>query len=313
MTNVSHQKKTLMTRPSVLCPIDFSDPSRAALAYAAAIADHFAARLTVLTVDDPLLAEAAANAGLVPSLADETQQEIQRFCTEVLGEQITGPKQLESRVRTGKPAVEILREARETGTDLIVMSSRGHTGVRKMFFGSTTERVLRETSVTVLVTPPQRPSGQALTDIARHVSRVLAPVDLTSASPRQVWFAARIAETLSIPLLIAHVVEPIRIPTRVRFALPGADSTRRALAEEKMDEIAASLPGHLKIETIVLGGDPADEIVKLSEARHVNLIVMGLHSSEPFGPRMGSVTYRVVALTRTLVLALPPTPEPHAT
>lgn len=302
-----------MTRPSVLCPIDFSDPSRAALAYAAAIAVHFAARLTVLTVDDPLLAEAAATAGLVPSLAQETEQELHRFCTEVLGERIMGPKQLESRVRTGKPAVEILRAARETATDLIVMSSRGYTGVRKMFFGSTTERVLRETSVPVLVTPPERPQGQSLTDVARHVSRVLVPVDLTSASSRQVSIAARIAEALSIPLLIVHVVDPIPIPIRVRFALSGADSARRALAEEKVDEIAASAVGHPKIETIVLGGDPADEIVKLSEARHANLIVMGLHSSEPCGPRMGSVTYRVVALTRTLVLALPPTPEPHTT
>jgi nucleotide-binding universal stress UspA family protein len=37
------------------------------------------------------------------------------------------------------------------------------------------------------------------------------------------------------------------------------------------------------------------------------LIVMGLHSSELLGFRMGSVTDRVVALTRTLVLAVPPT------
>lgn len=302
-----------MTIQSVLCPIDFSDPSRAALAYGALIADHFSARLTVLAVDDPLLAEAAATAGIVPSLAEETHRELQRFCTEVLGERITGSKHLEFRVRTGKPAVEILREARETATDLTVMSSRGHTGVRKMFFGSTTERVLRETSVAVLVTPPERPRAQALIGVARHVSRVLAPIDLTTASPRQVFIAARIAEELSIPLLIAHVVDPISIPSRVRFALPGAESTRRALAEERVEEIATSVTGQLKIETLVLGGDPADEIVKLSEARHANLIVMGLHSSEPFGPRMGSVTYRVLALTRTLVLAVPPTPKPQTT
>ena len=54
-----------MTGPSVLCPVDFSEPSRAALVYAAAIADHFAVRLTVLAVDDPLLAEATANAGFI--------------------------------------------------------------------------------------------------------------------------------------------------------------------------------------------------------------------------------------------------------
>ena len=296
-----------MSGPTVLCPIDFSEPSRAALVYAAAIADHFAARLLVLAVDDPLLAEAAANAGLMPSLAEETEQELQRLCRAVLGQPIPGPKQLELHVRIGKPAVEILRHARETAVDLIVMSSRGHTGVRKMLFGSTTERVLRETFVPVVVTPPDVPASQSLSDIARQVSRVLAPVDLTAASTPQVAIAAAVARALSVPLLIAHVQEPVAIPVRVRLALAGADASRRARAEERMQEIVAAVAAHVKTETLVLSGDPADEVVKLTDVRHANLIVMGLHSSELLGPRMGSVTYRVLALTRTLVLAVPPT------
>jgi len=295
-----------MNGPSVLCPVDFSDSSRAALVYAAAIADHFATRLTVLAVDDPLLAEAAAAAELVPSLAEETEHELQRVCRAVLGQPVPGPKQLELRVRIGKPATEILREARETATGLIVMGSRGHTGVRKVFFGSTTERVLRETFVPVLVTPPDRPTGHSLTDFARQVSHVLAPVDLTAASHRQVSVAATIAQALSVPLLIAHVLEPIVIPTRVRLTLAGTDTSRRERAEERLHEIVASAAGHVSTETLVMGGDPAEEIVKLRDARHANLIVMGLHSSELLGPRMGSVTYRVIALSRGLVLAVPP-------
>lgn len=294
-----------MTGSSVLCPVDFSEPSQAALVYAAAIADHFAVRLTVLAVDDPLLAEATATSGFM-SLAQETEQELERFCKTVLGERITGPKQLQLRVRTGKPVVEILHEARAISAGLIVMSSRGQTGIRKMFFGSTTERVLRETPVMVLVTPPERPPDQSLTALAHHVSRVLAPVDLTSASPPQLSIAAAIAAALSVPLLVAHVLEPIAIPVRVRMTVSGIDATRRSRAEEQMQELAASLTAPPRIETLVVAGDPADEIVKLSDARHTNLIVMGLHSSELFGPRIGSVTYRVLALTRTLVLAVPP-------
>ena len=118
--------------------------------------------------------------------------------------------------------------------------------------------------------------------------------------------AAAVAQALSVPLLIAHVLEAVAIPTRVRLAFAGADASRRARAEEMMQEIVASVAAHVKTETLVLSGDPADEIVKLTDARHANLIVMGLHSSELLGPRMGSVTYRVLALTRTLVLAVPP-------
>jgi nucleotide-binding universal stress UspA family protein len=54
-------------------------------------------------------------------------------------------------------------------------------------------------------------------------------------------------------------------------------------------------------------GDPAEEIAKFAQSRHAGLIVIGLHASPLSGPRMGSVTYRVLCLTRTLVLALPPT------
>ena len=44
-------------RPSILCPIDYSDASAGALRYAAAIAEHFVTRLIVLTVEDPLLTD----------------------------------------------------------------------------------------------------------------------------------------------------------------------------------------------------------------------------------------------------------------
>ena len=295
-----------MSATSLLCPIDFSDPSRAALLYARAIADHFGARLTLLAVDDPLLVEAAVSVGLVPSLSDETMQELRRVGADVFDRPHGGDTTVDFRVRTGKPAVEILREAREIAADLIVMSSRGHTGVRKMFFGSTTERVLRETTVPVLITPIERPRGQSLEEMARHVGRILVPLDLSEASPDQLAVAAAIAQALSVPLLVAHVVEPMVIPMRVRLAMSGANAVRRTNAEDTLADLVRSIPETVKTETLVVSGDPAEEIVKLTEVRHANLIVMGLHSTEPFGPRMGSVTYRVLSLTHTLVLALPP-------
>ena len=54
-----HWRPAMNVRPSILCPIDFSEASAGALRYAAAIASHFATRLIVLTVEDPLLTEAA--------------------------------------------------------------------------------------------------------------------------------------------------------------------------------------------------------------------------------------------------------------
>jgi Universal stress protein family len=53
-------------------------------------------------------------------------------------------------------------------------------------------------------------------------------------------------------------------------------------------------------------GDPAEELAKVARDRQAGLVVMGLHGSPLLGPRMGSVTYRMLCLLPTLVLALPP-------
>ncbi len=51
----------------------------------------------------------------------------------------------------GKAHVEIIRYAREKNIDLIVMSSHGLTGLEHVLFGSTAERVLRESPCHVFV------------------------------------------------------------------------------------------------------------------------------------------------------------------
>ena len=221
-------------QPSVLCPIDFSEAGRAALSYAAAIADHFGARLTVFTVDDPLLAEVAATTGRVPSLAEATENELRRFVADTLPNATSGPKTLTYRVAAGKPAPEILTAAKDVGAELIVMSSQGRSGVRKMFFGSTTERVLRETTVPVLVTPGGREPIDSLSEFGRRIGRVIAPVDLTAASVHQVRVAAGLAAALSAPLIVTHVMEPLFVPATVRFVIPGSEATRRDEVEQRL-------------------------------------------------------------------------------
>ena len=69
--------------PSLLCPVDFSESSRRALAHAAVIAGHFGARLIVLRVTDPIVTEPVTTVGtLLPP--EEARRAHQRFCGETL-------------------------------------------------------------------------------------------------------------------------------------------------------------------------------------------------------------------------------------
>jgi nucleotide-binding universal stress UspA family protein len=292
-------------RPTIVCPVDFSEGSRTALDYACVLAEHFRARLLVVAVDDPLLTSAAKSAGL-PSLAEETEGELRRFMTQTAPAVSTPAATIDFLVTVGKPAPEILRLAHEAASDLIVMSSQGRTGVSKQFLGSTTERVLRETTTPVLITPRDAARVSSVSEISGKLRRVIAPVDLTDASPRQVRIAGGIASVTGVPLLLAHVLESIYIPPRVRAAMPGADHERLADAEARLRTLAASSGVGDAVETLSLNGDASEEIVRLADTRGAGLIVMGLHSSGLLGPRMGSVTYRVLSRTRSLVLAVPP-------
>ena len=296
----------MSARPSVICPIDFSEASRSALYHAVAIAEHFGAQLTVMSVDDPLLAEVAASAGHSPSLVEETERELRRFAADALDRPQQRALTTEFVVRIGKPAAEILEVAAAREADLIVMGSHGRSGVRKLFFGSTTERVLRETGRPVLVTPDDRARPTSVSDIVSGVRRVLAPVDLSAASGRQVEAAAMIARTLSCSLLLLHVLEPVFMPGALRAYLTRLESSRRAECEDRLTALAAAHAPGVQVEAIVVAGDPADEIAKISRARGAGLLIVGLHSSGMLGPRMGSVTYRVLCAADTLVLGLPP-------
>jgi nucleotide-binding universal stress UspA family protein len=295
-----------MSAPTaVLCPIDFSEPSRGALRYAAVIAAHVGATLTVLTVNDPLLAQAADMAGGAGSLAADAKAETTRFFHDTFSG--TAPTvRADFVVAEGKPDAEILRLAHANSADLIVMSSRGATGIRRLFLGSITERVLRATTVPVLVTPPGDPGPASADDVRKAVRRILVPVDLTPAMHNQVSVAMELGRLVSAPLLVAHIVEPVRAYIPGHRHAANVDSERRDHAERRIQTLVETSPTPLRTEPLVVFGEPAEDIAKIATDRQVGLIVMGLHASAVSGQRMGSVTYRVLSVTHGLVLALPP-------
>ena len=293
---------------TVLCPVDFSDASRGALRYGAAIAEHFKSRLIVITVTDPLLAEAAAMETSAARFTTSTLETLRQFYDEALDHDAARLKHVMVTFESviGRPEAAILRVARETPADLIVISSHGLTGFRKMFFGSTTERVLRETPVPVLIVPGHDPGPRSREELARQARLVLAPVLLPPPYHRQIHAAVTIAGAIAAPALLLHVVEPLRgvLPQSDRY-LATVERERRTRAEQELEHVAASLKTS-RVEALIAFGEPAEEIAKVARDRGAALIVMALYSSPVDGARIGSVTYRVLCAAGCPVLAVPP-------
>ncbi len=254
--------------PSILCPIDFSDASRGALRHAALIAEQCHSHLVVATVDDPLLASMGAEHATI-RLTDRTRIELEHTVAETLGDRL---KRLEVtyEVAVGQPADEILRLARQHGSDLIVMSSHGLTGMRKLFFGSTTERVLRDTAAPVLVTNAADRGPAQMADVRAVVNRIVVPVDFTAGVPAHMQVAARVAEALEVPLLVTHVIEPTRLPFSRREQAIVLDAERRARADEALEILVKAVPAHQHAETLIAYGDPAEEIAKVARDRNAH-------------------------------------------
>jgi nucleotide-binding universal stress UspA family protein len=261
--------------------------------------------MIVLAVEDPLLTEAVGLGTGVTWDPAETRKELEHFVTRALHAEVAKALDLQHEVAVGQPAQEILQAAQRERCDLIVMSTHGLTGMRKLFFGSTTERVLRETTVPVLASPPDY-APSSVDEIRRLVGHILVPVDLKPASLHQVQVARGLSEALNVPLIATHVVEPVRSPLAAKLHLPSIELERRTRAEDALNELLATVPRKLHPEALVTFGDPAEEIIKVARDRKAGLIVVGLHGSPLTGPRMGSVTYRVLCLAHALVLALPP-------
>lgn len=141
---------------NILFCTDFSENAQSALPHAIDLAKKYGATLHLLHVyqEPGHVAEFEISSNIKMDwirvahlVGTEMEKKLKALCEEVTRE--VGSCQ--SKILPGRPHSEILRYAKEAPIDLIVMASHGLTGWEHVLFGSTTERVLRESPCHVLV------------------------------------------------------------------------------------------------------------------------------------------------------------------
>lgn len=142
----------------ILVATDGSELSLKGLEHGLALAKTLDAEVTILTVSEPLDPEAVQAAELagIKNAATRYDQQIdivmkERFAFLEDRAQDHGVKVNLTHEIDPSPAQAIVRTARLSGCDLIVMSSHGRRGLQKMLLGSQTSEVLVNTSIPVLV------------------------------------------------------------------------------------------------------------------------------------------------------------------
>ncbi|MGE3275330.1 MAG: universal stress protein [Vicinamibacterales bacterium] len=290
-----------MTLTSILCPVDFSAHARHALRLAVALAARTGARLTVLTVTDPLLDAAARATGDHGALVQQTQDALSALLDELGPPRLSGPPAVS--VLVGAAADQILVQADECGADVIVMGTQGLGGARRLLFGSTTERVLRRTSRPVLAVPSPD-ADAAAGDLPFQPDRLLVPVDIAQPSgDGHVTAAGEWARLFGAAVRLLYVS-----PAYASQAAPWQQeisailNDRRTEASAGLAPVAARLGDGVDVAIEVRTGKPSAVIADVAAEEACGLIVLGAGGADH---RPGATAYRVLCGSPVPVLVIP--------
>jgi len=142
---------------AVLCAVDFSGDSRAAVKWAYGFAACFETQLLVLhVIHDPLDApgyyKQVEGEHLRP-MEDVAEAMMQEFLFAALGiaPEDAGAVPVRTKLTVGVPVPRILEVAKKIDAQIIVMGSQGRTGLKHLLIGSKAEQIVRLSPIPVTI------------------------------------------------------------------------------------------------------------------------------------------------------------------
>jgi nucleotide-binding universal stress UspA family protein len=301
----SERSRQALQIHNVLVPVDFSAPSLRALEFALPLIKHFGADLHLVHVfatDHPFTG-LVAMPFILPEL--EISRSIHEQLKDVAQKYSIGLPPENLHVVKGRAFEEICRLGRDTGIDLIVIATRGNTGLRHLALGSTAERVVRYSSCPVLVTHGAKPSGGV-----PGFPKILAPVDFSECSMQGLAYAKAFAKHFKSKITLLNSVHfPYYVASDEyeRYDLPRLMQHAEIFARDQIRDLFEKTDwSGLEVETSLQTGHPGQQICEHARDSDVDLIVISTHGSTGLTHLLlGSVAEYVVRHAHCPVLVVP--------
>jgi len=202
-------------------------------------------------------------------------------------------------VAVGQRVETIIARATETNASLVLLGLGAHGVAARLSQRETALRTIRAAGKPVLAVP---------SDAWGVPHSALAAIDFTASSED----AARAAlDLLGVDgtLYLAHVLP--RVPIPQGDSRSWEEITTSAVTP-KLEAIARRLeasPG-IRIEYVLLHGDPAHELLEFADQHHIDLVAAGTHGRSAFGRLvLGSVSTKLIRTASCWVLVAPPHPD----
>jgi nucleotide-binding universal stress UspA family protein len=281
---------------NILLATDFSPASDRALEYAAALARRFGSRIYlthVIALDGfPMMA---------PEVAVRSSRELRTAAEKGMSEVLESgrldavPNQVLIKEGNLWPVIEELVEEHEV--DLLVIGTRGASGLQKALLGSGAEEIFRKAKVPVLIVGPSA-NTEPLYEM--EFKNILFATDFGKSAQREAEFAFWLAQEHRSRLRFLHV-----------FPHPEAYSGDVLVLEKerykaRLRELVPRAPElHCKLDFDVAVGEPVQQILQVAQETNADLIAMGAKARGTLaGNLLHTKAYRVVCGAHCPVLTI---------
>ena len=296
----------------ILCSTDFSEYSEHAMRYATAFAKISGGTIDCVHVVDTGFVKDGSMDGVYVSSADlqRSLDAIKETAEKELGHFIRKEHflgvDMTPHLREGHAAGEIVKLADEIGADLLIIATHGRSGLERLVFGGTCDKVLRLSKTPVLAI--KHPGHEALEeDGSLKINRILCPLDFSEFSHSGLGFAMDLARQFGSTIVLAHVVD-------ARFDYPEwtaqvAMNTSEHLAksaEEHLKSVAEGMEG-VETEIFVTKGIPHSTLIEKTKENDIDLVIIATHGRKGLAHALlGSVAEKVVRSAACPVLTVRP-------
>ena len=294
----------------ILVPLDGSDLAEQALPYAVALADVLDSPVVLLRVPENIHPLGHDDFDFSSSLqgmsAEDLKKESVDYLDGVASRLRNQGLKVSAKVRTGEAADLIVEEAAFEEDTIVIMASRGRSGIARWVMGSVADAVLRGVEGPLLLVRPV--DGPALEEPT--IDRILLPLDGSELAEQVLPHADLLAKKLKIGVDLVRVTPSAREYHRstvfhpvggvpINYYPPYEEFVRSEdiVAQIYVDDIKRSLEtmGIPSVDSYVTHGDPAAAISDVARGVSGTLVVIATHGRSGIGRWvLGSVADSVV-------------------
>jgi nucleotide-binding universal stress UspA family protein len=266
----------------ILVPVDFSAPSVRAVDYAVNLAEASRAMLHLVHVVEPAPFLTGLDSIPLALSNAEAAAQCEHELAKLAKEYSSPDAPISSDVRIGKPAHEVCNIAKQSNSDLIVLSTHGRTGLKHLLMGSVAEKIVREATCPVLMLRDREANGDRPPGYASsRIRKVLVPTDFSPMSIEALRYATRFANLVRAEITLVHCVMPpvaFTTPQAVAIDLGAITESLRHAAQQTIADIAHEhLPPAVDGGFDVVVGPPLAEIPEFATVGKFDLIICATH------------------------------------